>query len=124
MPIAIHHPIPREVSPAQTVHKNVLVPLLLPADWKSSSLSEREEEALDILEWLGMLTLRSPRINSGDDIDPYLSRYAVPNSRNPDDSGAAAVAGNMVSVRWHGFIPATWIKKVVGICMSVFSSLL
>lgn len=117
MPIAAHHPISREALPIRTTRANVLIPPLPPVGWDSASPSVQQEETLDILEWLGMLTLGSPRIKADDDIDPYLSRYAVPNTiPNPEDS-AAPITDNIATVRWHGFIPAAWVTKLLGTCL-------
>ena len=66
------------------------------------------DHAEQFLEWLGLFILESDRILGNDSIDPYLSRYEVPDLR--DDVGTEAdvpaptKACNMVKIRWHGFI--------------------
>lgn len=49
-----------------------------------------------------MVALGSPRVSKDDEIDPYLSRYRV-----PDDGPVRTV--DLVSLTWHGFLPASWI---------------
>lgn len=58
------------------------------------------EFAVDIYEWLSLISLESPRVNSGDNIDRFLSRYDQPISSD--------TAGELVKVTWIGFIPPSW----------------
>lgn len=62
--------------------------------------------ALERHEWLGLVALQSPRLRVDDEIDPYLSRYSVPDR----DS---AVVSNVVVLQWSGFIPALWVKGLL-----------
>ncbi len=64
-----------------------------------------EDWALERQEWLGLVALQSPRVRADDEIDPYLSRYSVP------DSGSAMVS-DLVVLQWSGFIPALWIRSL------------
>lgn len=65
-----------------------------------------DDWALERHEWLSLAALQSPRIRVDDEIDPYLSRYSVPDR----DS---AVISNVVVLQWSGFIPALWIKGLL-----------
>jgi ribonuclease P/MRP protein subunit RPP40 len=65
-----------------------------------------EDEALDLQEYIYMLSLESPRVNASDNIDPHLSRYEVP------DMGNGVSTTNMVLVRWKGFIPSTLARNI------------
>ena len=71
-----------------------------------------QEDAIDILEWLGLVSLQSPRIQSHDKIDPYLSRYSVPEA----DSAQRA---SIVTVKWNGFLPGNWVRRLFVACMLV-----
>jgi len=64
-----------------------------------------DEEQLEIIEWLDLVVLDSPRIRAGDTIDPYLSRYEVPRLEQVSVS-------HLVKVTWHGFICAEWIRNL------------
>ena len=66
---------------------------------------EANEDATDLLEWLGLLSLNSPRVTFADRIDPYLSRYAVPYRDR-------ATQQDLVSLKWKGFIPASWMEQL------------
>ena len=59
-----------------------------------------------LLEWIHMVSLQSPRISSGDHIDPFLSRYEVP------DFGTGVEERGMVRVRWRGFIAPRFIRDL------------
>lgn len=74
-------------------------PIVLP------SQDDFDEEQLEIIEWLGLVVLDSPRVRSGDSIDPYLCRYQVPQLEK-------APVTPLVKVTWHGFITAEWIRDL------------
>lgn len=63
-----------------------------------------EDYAVDIHEWLSLILLESPRINSSDNIDPFLSRYVPP--------GGSFTDSKLVKVTWQGFISASWAHKI------------
>ncbi|KAI5300199.1 hypothetical protein KEM55_008874 [Ascosphaera atra] len=60
----------------------------------------------ELQEWLALIALNSPRVSADDDIDPYLSRYSPPVSKNE------CVAGDLVHVEWRGMMPAAWILRL------------
>ncbi|PYH42119.1 ribonuclease P protein subunit p40 [Aspergillus saccharolyticus JOP 1030-1] len=67
---------------------------------------ELRDQCTEISDWLAMVSLSSPRVTATDDIDPYLSRYSVPDADE-------AQATDLVSLRWRGLIPAKWIVGLV-----------
>lgn len=100
-PISKHAPWIHRIEPSETKLEHILVPKLSARDLPSLY---SEEDALDLLEYLQLLSLNSPRLKASDNIDPYLSRYEVP------DSGNGIVTKNMVRVRWTGFIPPAFVR--------------
>lgn len=69
------------------------------------SAGDIQEACGSISEWLAMVQLASPRVSAEDDVDPYLSRYAVP------ESGATSTTV-LVSLKWHGLISASWTMQL------------
>jgi ribonuclease P/MRP protein subunit RPP40 len=59
-----------------------------------------------LLEWLHLISLGSPRIKASDNVDPFLSRYEVP------DLGCGLETMDMVRVRWRGFIPPQFVREI------------
>jgi ribonuclease P/MRP protein subunit RPP40 len=102
-PISVHAPAVREIAPSVRLMEGVLVPELTVDDLPR--LYE-QEESLELLEWLDMVSLDSPRIREGDRIDPFLSRYEVP------DFGKGVEVRDMVRVRWRGFIPPLFVREL------------
>ncbi|EOA82308.1 hypothetical protein ACJQWK_05009 [Exserohilum turcicum] len=101
-PISKHAPWLHEIAPEQSSIQEVLVPRFSPGD-----LTELcAEDTLDLLEYMHMLSLDSPRVNKGDDINPHLSRYEVP------DFGKGIGTDRVVVVRWKGFIPPAFVRNV------------
>ena len=86
--------------------QSVLTPPLDIAD-ASKTDADLEDWALDTYEWLGLVSIQSPRVQASDKIDSYLSRYQVPSGE--DDS---ATQCNMIKMSWKGFIPISWIRDL------------
>ena len=103
LPIAKHHPVNLECSPQQKSTKRVRVPDLSPRS--SDSDDGFEDWALEAYEWLSLVAMESPRICSEDAIDPFLSRYQVPD-------GDLFEIFDIVTLTWTGFIPAAWVRQV------------
>ena len=104
-PITKHHPLSYTVAAEQERMEAVVVPSL---DLTTAGRldAELEDWALDIYEWLGLITLQSPQVTASDSTDPYLSRYCIPNA----DSERSTPC-NMVILSWKAFIPAIWIRE-------------
>ncbi|KAL4896683.1 ribonuclease P 40kDa subunit-domain-containing protein [Aspergillus ambiguus] len=90
-----------------TRHADILAPSLSQINVTDRSPEEDLRESCEELsEWLGMVALGSPRVKKDDDTDPFLCRYSVP---GPEGSPQCL---NLVSLKWHGFIPPKWILQL------------
>lgn len=89
-------------------------PTLLPATKtpiiSSTTLPEtyEPEDSAALLEYLHLLSLSSPRVQASDSIDPYLSRYEVPEF----GEGGGTEVRNLVKLRWNGFIAPLFVRGV------------
>ncbi|KAM3071325.1 hypothetical protein ACMFMF_007796 [Clarireedia jacksonii] len=82
----------------------VKMPLLKPTvEIDDSNGADFQDFAVEVHEWLSLVSLESPRVKSADKIDPFLSRYTPPG--NPDTTD------NLVKVTWTGFISPSWAYK-------------
>lgn len=63
-----------------------------------------ETYSTEIYEWLSLIRLESPRVLAGDQIDPFLSRYQVP------EGGTQA---KVCKISWRGFIAPSWCRQVL-----------
>lgn len=70
---------------------------------KSNAL---RDSCCEVQEWLGLVSIDSPRIRADDSIDPYLSRYEVPNREE-------CKVSDLVKVTWRGLVPPAWIIKLL-----------
>lgn len=102
-PISRHAPWLHNVVPEETRMGNVIVPQLFVSDLTNLYA---EEDALDLLEYLHMLQLKSPRVEKGDNINPHLSRYEVP------DLGKGVTSKNLVTVQWRGFMSPAFVRNL------------
>lgn len=92
----------------EIAHPVVTVPPLSMDEVRSqSSPAAVEDYCNDVSEWLGLVSLQSPRIAVDDVIDPYLSRYAVPQSDSLQPQSTA-----LVSLRWQGVMASRWISQL------------
>ena len=105
-PVAKHHPITRQSFAKQGRSEGVLLPALNPFEASKSS-EGFEQWALETYEWLGLVSLQSPRVLQSDSLDSYLSRYKV----RGDDSGPNAKV--LIGIEWTGFFPVTWVRNLI-----------
>ncbi|MCJ1223615.1 hypothetical protein MMC12_000258 [Toensbergia leucococca] len=110
MPITKHHPTFKMCHP-QIHRMEAVVTPALDASALGASSSELSDWATEVYEWLSLIALQSPRVQSGDAIDPYLCRYSVP------ENSSTAIANNFMILRWTGLIPSFWIRKLFIACI-------
>ena len=79
-----------------------VVPL---ADAKEIIADPTFEEQL--LEWLGLVLLGSPRVSANDEIDPYLCRYGLPEIQE-----ANMAVQTLHHVRWKGLVPSSFVLRM------------
>ncbi|KAF2637084.1 hypothetical protein P280DRAFT_510041 [Massarina eburnea CBS 473.64] len=103
-PISVHQPFIHTITPSITPLQKTLVPALTVSDLPS--LYDRDN-ALDLYEYLNMVSLGSPRVSATDVIDPHLSRYEVPTLTDKK-----CKARDMVKVRWRGFISPEFVRGI------------
>ena len=63
-----------------------------------------EDFAVEIHEWLSLISLGSPRVDHFDRTDPVLSRYVPP--------GESLKKTKLVKIRWQGFLAPSWVHKL------------
>ncbi|KAL3476334.1 ribonuclease P 40kDa subunit-domain-containing protein [Aspergillus californicus] len=92
--------------PVRTTYENIATPSFsdMPITEETSE-SEFKDLCGEVSEWLAMVALRSPRVSADDDIDPYLCRYDEPEI-------GERKASDLISLKWHGFIPSKWITQL------------
>lgn len=83
----------------------------IPALTSTSDLCDPEYGA-EVLEWLGMVSLGSPRINAADDIDSFLSRYEVPMPYRTEGAPEDPAVGGVVRLKWRGIVPPIFLLKL------------
>ena len=104
-PIAQYHPYVTECLPSIDCFKALVPHILSP-----TNNSDFGEDAIDFLEWVDLVRLRSPRIRPGDAAEPYLCRYQLPGSEE-------ASTKMLVELSWRGFLPAGFVRDLVVHCL-------
>ena len=75
-----------------------------------------EELSTEVYEWLSLVRLRSPRVEAGDEIDPYFSRYQVPAATDEHRSQSdqqLQQAAKVCKITWKGFLPPSWPQTIL-----------
>ncbi|KAH6635084.1 ribonuclease P 40kDa subunit-domain-containing protein [Chaetomium sp. MPI-SDFR-AT-0129] len=106
-PLLQFSPTTRTASPNHSESIGALIPeLSVDADLLSTNRQEDFEDFVTgLYEWLALIRLQSPRIQTGDQIDPYLSRYEVP--------GASGKEGKVCKISWQGFLAPSWSRQTL-----------
>jgi ribonuclease P/MRP protein subunit RPP40 len=119
-PLNQHHPTIVEGDPLYSVLEHVLSPPFSQvfSNFTDPTVSNavNAEATYEIIEWLGLVVLQSPRVLHGDNIDPYLSRYAPPEGCTETPS--------LRIIHWQGLIGARWLTGMLNTCMLVSHVLL
>ncbi len=103
-PLNTHFPVKKAVAPKISAGINVKIPSLKPPTEVDDLYgADFEDYAIETHEWLSLIQLESPRVDSEDRIDPYLSRYSVP--------GDDATNASLVKITWRGFLSSSWAHK-------------
>jgi ribonuclease P/MRP protein subunit RPP40 len=106
--LAHHQPRIIDCSFREIVQPSVQIPPISSDEITSfTTEADRQNYLDDIAEWLALVSLESPRISANDDIDPYLSRYAV-----PEHQLAEPPSSSIVRLQWHGLIPPAWTTQL------------
>ncbi|KAL4920229.1 ribonuclease P 40kDa subunit-domain-containing protein [Aspergillus aurantiobrunneus] len=92
--------------PVCTTHKNVTTPSFSDIQITNSTTElDLKVVSGEVSEWLAMVSLGSRRVSADDNIDPYLCRYDAPEIGDTR-------AFDIVSLKWHGFVPPNWIMHL------------
>ncbi|CAG8524033.1 10181_t:CDS:10 [Funneliformis mosseae] len=84
------------------IHKGILIPDLSIIK-NISNESQWRLDAVEIYDWIGMNSIQAQRIQSHDQVDPYISVYKPPEPYSD---------GNGSFIKWSGFIPSSTIKEL------------
>ncbi|TID21546.1 Ribonuclease P protein subunit p40 [Venturia nashicola] len=106
-PITKQHPQIRVVQPIVSQLADVVVPFDIDSKERIADPIYEEE----LLEWIGLATMDSPRINCKDDTDRFYCRYDLPDAFNQENQ-ADAIPQNLVHLRWHGFASAKFVRDI------------
>ncbi|KAF9873714.1 ribonuclease P 40kDa subunit [Colletotrichum karsti] len=108
-PLDQYHPTRYTCQPSVISDGQVqMAPLTLPPEiLQNSDRPALEDFATETYEWLSLIRLQSPRVEAGDSIDPYLSRYQVPGDAD------SAPHGKVCKITWQGLFASSWVRSVL-----------
>ena len=112
-PLSKHHPTMFDFSSKDKLKALVRVPPLRPHETGDApNAFDIGEWSHNVVEWLGLVALESPRIQAKDMVDPYLSRWTFP-------EGTSEHATPVRALRWEGMIDSGWVTQLLITCMYV-----
>jgi ribonuclease P/MRP protein subunit RPP40 len=91
--------------PIRTTHEKISTPSFSDLKVTENASEEMRDLCGEISEWLSLVSLESQRVSADDDIDPYLCRYGAPEIGQTKEL-------DLVTLKWHGFIPPRWIMQL------------
>ncbi|KAJ6017637.1 hypothetical protein N7451_001016 [Penicillium sp. IBT 35674x] len=110
-PIQSHSPKWFNCAPVRNRLDRVLVPSLSGLVSKDMPEVEQQDSCGSFSEWIALVQMRSSRVSADDAVDPYLSRYSVP------DSDKTSVS-DLISLKWHGLISPKWTIQLFASLLS------
>ncbi|KAH9988644.1 ribonuclease P 40kDa subunit [Xylariaceae sp. FL0662B] len=108
-PLSQHHPTRYTSHPGVFEGLHMSIPPLRPPPIILDGYNrfDLDEYATDVYEWLSLIRLDSARVRVDDNIDPYLSSYAVPGDPEQIEKG------RVCRISWQGFISPTWTQQTL-----------
>jgi len=95
-----------DVRPETTNITRTIVPLALPEDAFKDALYQEQ-----LLEWIGLALINSPRILEADNVDPYLCRYEFPDAYSEGTTPKSV--HDIVHVQWRGLIAPKFASAIL-----------
>lgn len=96
---------------------NVLVPNF-PAQISKSA--NEQDDLIDLLEWISLAAIWSPRIQQGDLVDEIISRYQVPDTSSPSTTDATNQSSTgirtqeLTKITLTGFMLSSFLSSIFG----------
>ncbi|EGO59390.1 hypothetical protein NEUTE1DRAFT_121209 [Neurospora tetrasperma FGSC 2508] len=105
-PLASHSPTKCAAEPSVLENLDAMLPTLKPPvdTIGPEGREELEYFSTELYEWLSLVRLQSPRIQVGDQVDPYLCRYQVPGDGQQ---------GKICKLTWQGFLAPSWCREIL-----------
>jgi ribonuclease P/MRP protein subunit RPP40 len=92
--------------------KQEYLDIVVPLTQSHNALADMDYQE-ELLEWLGLVLIGSPRISKGDKVDPYLCRYELPQSFLSENRTVSPLPEVVVHLRWRGLLPSAFVLKIL-----------
>jgi ribonuclease P/MRP protein subunit RPP40 len=79
-----------------------------------------EDDLVELLEWISLAAIGSPRIQQGDLVDEIISRYEVPSpstssiTNTTDQTSTNTGTQNLTKTTYTGFMPSSFVSSIFG----------
>lgn len=78
-------------------------------------VANEQDDLVDLLEWISLASIGSPRIQQGDLVDEIISRYEVPKITSPSATDATGITTqNLTKTTFTGFMPSSFLSSIFG----------
>jgi ribonucleases P/MRP protein subunit RPP40 len=110
-PLSKHNPTIIDFKDIGKHDQTVRIPPLRSHDMAMGCrVSDIEDWTHDVVEWLGLVSLESARVQANDNVDPHLCRWTFP-------AGTSEQATPIRILRWEGIVDSGWITQLLITCM-------
>lgn len=81
-----------------------------------SKSANDENDLVELLEWISVTAIGSPRIQQGDLVDEIISRYEVPDISSPSTTDATnqPKTQDLTTMTFTGFMPSSFLSSTFG----------
>jgi ribonuclease P/MRP protein subunit RPP40 len=94
--------------------------IVVPEFPQTTQVSKEGDEVVELLEWISLVAVGSPRVEHGDLVDEIISRYEIPlfSTPSPPPSTETINTGtttqNLTKTTCTGFMPSSFLSSVFG----------
>jgi ribonuclease P/MRP protein subunit RPP40 len=91
-------------------------------EFPKKEIMKEGDEVVELLEWISLAAVGSPRVEQGDLVDEIVSRYEVPDFSTPStdpvpsttNQSPGTTTQNLTKTTYTGFMPSSSISSVFG----------
>jgi ribonuclease P/MRP protein subunit RPP40 len=91
-------------------------------EFPKKEIMKEGDEVVELLEWISLAAVGSPRVEQGDLVDEIISRYEVPDFSTPStdpvpsttNQSPGTTTQNLTKTTYTGFMPSSSISSVFG----------
>jgi ribonuclease P/MRP protein subunit RPP40 len=109
-----------QIKHVEMVTENLEKVLVLNFPTQISKSADGEDDLVELLEWISLAAIGSPRVQQGDLVDEIISRYEVPSiskssiTDRTDQPSTRIRTQDLTKASFTGFMPCSFVSSIFG----------